>query len=66
VPNNVFEYTYEDMVTSLLLSFFIKDNTDFADFYSRIQELVHEVSEDNMPFSFTLDDDLDKNNLVEF
>lgn len=54
------------MVTSLLLAFFIKDNKDFADFHARIKELELEVSEDNMPFSFSIEEDLDRNNLVEF
>lgn len=53
------------MVTSLLLAFHIKDNADFAQFYERIFELVSEVSEDNMPFTFTLNDDMEENAPME-
>lgn len=63
--NNLYEYQYEDMVTSLILGFLFCSRADFVDFNERFTELVSEVSEDCMPFSFTLDEDFDSDNMIE-
>lgn len=55
--SNIYEYAYEDMVTSLLPAFFIRDRSDFEKFYNHIQAISDEVGEDNMPFSFNLADE---------
>lgn len=66
ITQNLYEYQYEDMVTSLLLSFFFKDAADFTDFYARIEELLLEVGEDNLPFNFCISNEFDSSKLVEF
>lgn len=48
------------------MSFLFCGKEDFADYYDRLSELFYEVTEDCMPFSFTLEDDFDNNNMVEF
>ena len=47
-PLNVYEYSYEDMVTSLMLTFLLRDREDFANLIAAIEQLSKELGEDNM------------------
>ena len=65
-PKALYEYNYEDMVTSLMPAFYIRDEKDFSTFYDSIQGLVKSCGEDNMPLNFSLDSGLHDEMVEEF
>lgn len=65
-PRNLYEYNYEDMVTSLMPAFYIRNNNDFADFYNMVQKLAKDIGDDNMPFNFCLDTVQPEEHMIEF
>lgn len=65
-PRCLYEYSYEDMVTSLMPAFFIRNKSEFTDFYNNLQKLAKEIGEDNMPFNFNLDTVQPEEHLIEF
>lgn len=56
-PNNLYEFEYEDMQTSLLVAFYIRDQVDFLDFHTRVTALVSGLGEEYVPFNFGLPDE---------
>lgn len=48
---NLFEYNYEDMVTSMMLGFHIKDAQDFQLFHEELKKIEAKFGQDNIPLS---------------
>jgi hypothetical protein len=44
----LYEYSYEDMVTSLMLCFLLRSKEDFNNLYEKVEKM----GEENVPFNF--------------
>jgi hypothetical protein len=48
---NLFEYNYEDMVTSMMLGFHLTDGREFELFHAELKQLEAKFGADNLPLS---------------